>query len=52
MAASFLLICYSQFRVEPRISDVLCEDVVEEEKREVETAKYCKFTSSRESKFS
>jgi hypothetical protein len=49
MAASILLICYSQFRVEPRISDVLCEDVVEEEKREVEAAKYCQVSPSRKS---
>ena len=39
MAASILLICYRQFRVEPRFSDVLCEDVVEKEEREAEAAK-------------
>lgn len=39
MAASILLICYCQFWVEPRFSDVLCEDVVEKEERESEAAK-------------
>ncbi len=52
MATSIFLVCYRQFRAESRISDVLCEDVVEKEKREVEAAKYCQVSPSRESEFS
>ena len=50
MATSILLVGYRKFRAESRISDVLCEDVVEKAKRKVK-AKYCQVFPSRESEF-